>query len=200
MLRAQVGDRDALEDLLRALQPSLRRYLAGLAGAADADDLLQNVFIIVIRKIGDLEDPAVFRAWTFRIASREAFRHLRKRRVWMGKHDDDSQLENLPGPEVRPAGELLQQLLAADVVSPASRAVLMLHFQEDLSLPETAAILDIPLGTAKSRLAYGLAAIRRHVAGQESKTRPTYGPESKIRPTNGPEGKTRPTHSGGSHG
>ena len=132
----------------------------------------------------------MFRAWTFRVASREAFRHLRKRRVWMGKHDDDPQLENLPGPEVRPVGELLQQLLAADVVSPASRAVLMLHFQEELSLPETAAILDIPLGTAKSRRAYGLAAIRRHVAGLQSK----------IRPTNGPEGKTRPTHSGGSHG
>lgn len=118
----------------------------------------------------------MFRAWTFRVASREAFRHLRKRRVWMGKHDDDPQLENLPGPEVRPVGELLQQLLAADVVSPASRAVLMLHFQEELSLPETAAILDIPLGTAKSRRAYGLAAIRRHVAGLQSKIRPTNGP------------------------
>jgi RNA polymerase sigma factor (sigma-70 family) len=173
VLRAQVGDRDALEDLLRALQPSLRRYLAGLAGAADADDLLQNVLIIVIRKIGDLDDPALFRPWTFRIASREAFRHLRKRRRWTERHEDDSRLENLPGPEVRPSNELIQQLLVTDVVSPASRAVLMLHFQEDLSLPETAAILDIPLGTAKSRLSYGLAAIRRYMADLESKTRPT---------------------------
>jgi DNA-directed RNA polymerase specialized sigma24 family protein len=41
--------------------------------------------------------------------------------------------------------------------------VLLLHFQEELSLPEVAAILDIPLGTAKSRLAYGLAAIRKQM-------------------------------------
>ena len=47
----------------------------------------------------------------------------------------------------------------------------MLHFQEELSLPEVAAILDIPLGTAKSRLAYGLASIRKHV----KKTGGSYG-------------------------
>ena len=57
----------------------------------------------------------------------------------------------------------LLQLLAIAEISPASRAVLMLHFQEDLPIAEVAAILDIPLGTAKSRLAYGLASIRKHM-------------------------------------
>jgi RNA polymerase sigma-70 factor (ECF subfamily) len=47
-----------------------------------------------------------------------------------------------------------------DLVSPASRAILLLHYQQNLSLEETAAVLDIPLGTAKSRLSYGLAALR----------------------------------------
>ena len=56
----------------------------------------------------------------------------------------------------------LDQLLASDAVSPASRAVLVLHFAEEWSLPEVAAILDIPLGTVKSRLAYGLRSIRKH--------------------------------------
>jgi RNA polymerase sigma-70 factor, ECF subfamily len=41
--------------------------------------------------------------------------------------------------------------------------VLILHFQEELSLPDVAAILEIPLGTAKSRLAYGLRLIRNHL-------------------------------------
>ena len=163
VLRAQVGDWEALESLLRAVQPSLRRYLAGLAGHPDADDLLQDVLVIVIRKLGALDDPRVFRAWTFRIASREAFRHLKKRRRWVERHEDDGQLENLPMPEVRPSGQLIEQMLAIDAISPASRAVLLLHFQQELSLPEVAAILDIPLGTAKSRLAYGLAAIRKQI-------------------------------------
>ena len=68
-----------------------------------------------------------------------------------------------PAPEVRPPDEALRDLLAADAISPASRAVLILHFQEDMSLPEVAAVLDIPLGTAKSRLGYGLKSIRQYL-------------------------------------
>jgi RNA polymerase sigma-70 factor (ECF subfamily) len=56
-------------------------------------------------------------------------------------------------------------LHAADV-SPASRAVLVLHFQEDLPLTDVAAILEIPLGTVKSRLAYGSAALRRQLGAK----------------------------------
>jgi RNA polymerase sigma-70 factor (ECF subfamily) len=163
VLRAQVGDREALELLLRGVLPSLRRYLAGLAGSADGEDLLQDVMVIIIRKLGNLQDPQVFRPWTFRIASREAFRHLKKRRAWMEAHEDDFHLDNLPTPEIRPSGEELRQLLGIAEISPASRAVLMLHFQEDLPIAEVAAILDIPLGTVKSRLAYGLASIRKHM-------------------------------------
>ena len=51
----------------------------------------------------------------------------------------------------------------AGQASPASRAVLLLHYQQHLSIEEAAAILDIPLGTAKSRLSYGIAAIRKYV-------------------------------------
>ncbi len=163
MLRAQCDDREALEALLRSIQPSLHRYLAGLAGATDADDLVQDVLVIVARKLVALDDPRLFRPWSFRIASREAFRHLRKRRVWLGQHDDEAEVDDLPTPESYPPGERLRELLATGTISPASRAVLMLHFAEDLSLAEVAAILDIPLGTAKSRLAYGLRAIRKHV-------------------------------------
>jgi len=161
VLRAQCRDRDALEALLRAVQPSLRRYLSGVAGATDADDLLQDVLIIIARRIGSLEEPKLFRAWTFRIASREAFRHVRKRRRWSDRHDDDAQLDELAMPDVRPSGELLRELLATESISPASPAVLILRYEEELPLGEIAAILDIPLGTVKSRLAYGLNSIRK---------------------------------------
>ena len=56
-------------------------------------------------------------------------------------------------------------LKLVDRVSSASRAVLLLHYQQQLSLEETAAILDIPVGTAKSRLSYGVATIRKFVIG-----------------------------------
>jgi DNA-directed RNA polymerase specialized sigma24 family protein len=78
VLRAQCHDRDALELLLKSVQPVLRRYVNSLIGADDADDILQDVLIIISRKVYWLEHPDVFRAWAFRIASRAAFRHLRK--------------------------------------------------------------------------------------------------------------------------
>jgi RNA polymerase sigma-70 factor (ECF subfamily) len=163
VLRAQCNDREALEALLRSVQPSLRRYLSRLAGGTDADDLLQDVLVIVVRKLGMLDDPHLFRPWSFRIASREAFRHIRKRRLWHGRHEDDAELDDLASPDTWPAEDGLRALLAIDTISPASRAVLILHFEEELSLPEVAAILDIPLGTAKSRLGYGLNSIRKHL-------------------------------------
>ena len=147
MLRAQCGDREALELLLTAVRPSLERYVQGLVGPSDAEDVLQDVLLIVYRKLTLLQQPEVFRAWMFRVASRAAFRYLKKRNRWPDRARD----------------EALLALLASDVISPASRAVLALHFQEELSLPDVAAILELPLGTVKSRLSYGLSALRKHL-------------------------------------
>lgn len=160
MLRAQCGDREALELLLRGIQPSLHRYLCGLVGITHADDVLQDVLITVARKLGWLEQPELLRPWAFRIASRAGFKHLKRERRWLG---DDAGLEELAAPDPPPAGDLLQELSTMDGISPASRAVLVLHFQEEMTLPTIAAILEIPIGTVKSRLAYGLNAIRKQL-------------------------------------
>lgn len=75
---------------------------------------------------------------------------------------------SLPAPEPPPNSELLAELLDGNVLSPASRAVLVLHFQEDMELAEVAAVLEIPLGTVKSRLAYGLKTLRRYLEEKRS--------------------------------
>jgi RNA polymerase sigma-70 factor, ECF subfamily len=160
VLRAQCGDRDALELLLRGIQSSLHRYLHGLVGPFHGDDVLQDVLIIVAQKLVWLEEPRLFRPWAFRIASRAGFKHLKREQRWLR---DDAELEDVPAPEPPPQDELLRELQTMDGISPASRAVLVLHFQEEMSLPEVAAVLEIPLGTVKSRLAYGLTAIRRQL-------------------------------------
>jgi len=161
-LRAQCGDEEALEQLLRSVSPALRRYLSGLVGEADADDVHQDALVIVARKIAWLERPDHLRAWAFRVASRLAFRRLKIRRREI-QQAVEMELDDIPAQRTKPASDLLPELLALKAISPASRAVLVLHFQEEMSLPEVAAILDIPLGTVKSRLAYGLAALRKHL-------------------------------------
>jgi len=167
-LRAQCGDREALELLLRSVQPSLRRYVRRLTADADADDVLQNVLVAIARNVIWLVEPRLFRPWAFRIASRAAFSHLRRVRRRGVEETDDALLDALPAPEAPPDNELLAELLDGEVLSPASRAVLVLHFQEEMHLDEVAAVLEIPLGTVKSRLAYGLKTLRQYLSEKRS--------------------------------
>ena len=162
MLRAQCGDRAAMELVLRSVQPRLQRYVVRLVGADHAADVVQEVLISIARKLTWLEDPRLLRPWAFRIASRAAFRYLRKESRWRQYAQEEADVDALAAPEPPPSGELLRELLDSPELSPASRAVLVLHFQEELPLADVAGVLEIPLGTAKSRLAYGLKTLRRH--------------------------------------
>jgi RNA polymerase sigma-70 factor (ECF subfamily) len=161
VLLAQAGDRDALEQLLRNSHAPLRRYITRLAGADLADDILQETSIQIFRKLQFLREPAVFHTWALRIASRIAVSHLKRAHRWQPL-DDSPPATLTSNPDLgEPPDAAFFSLL--DRVSPASRAVLLLHYQHDLSLEETAAILDIPVGTAKSRLHYGVATLRKHL-------------------------------------
>lgn len=166
VLQAQCDDREAVEHLLRSIQDSLRRYIAGAVGPSDADDVLQDVLVIVCRKLKTLHTPELFRPWVYRIASRQAFRHVKRERRWQGRTAEEVLLDAIP--VIRPSTEVLRELLSLDELSAASRAVLALHFQEELTLVEVAAILELPLGTVKSRLAYGLGAIRKYLSKERS--------------------------------
>jgi RNA polymerase sigma-70 factor, ECF subfamily len=165
VLLAQTGDRTALEQLLREAYATLRRYITGLAGRALADDILQETSLQIFRKLPFLREPAVFRPWAFRIASRIAFSHLKHARRWLPLDDAPSERFTTLDPILgEPSDEAFLTLL--DHVSTASRAVLLLHYQHDLSLEECAAILEIPIGTAKSRLHYGVTALRKHLTSK----------------------------------
>jgi RNA polymerase sigma-70 factor (ECF subfamily) len=165
VLLAQNGDRAALEQLLRETYTPLRRYIASLAGAELADDILQETSLQIFRKLPFLREPAVFRPWTFRIASRIAFSHLKRARRWQPIEDAPPEHLATVYPSLgEPPDEAFLALL--DRVSPASRAVLLLHYQHGLSLEESAAILEIPVGTAKSRLHYGVSTLRKHLTAE----------------------------------
>jgi len=160
VLRAQTGDREALNDLLAGIQHGLYRFiLSVVSDRALAEDVLQEVFLRIYRKLTWLDDPAAFRAWAYRIASREAFRLLKRERRWSARQSDEALLESLPAAAEDPPPLDFARLV--DNASPASRAVLTLHYLEGMSLDEVAAVLGIALGTVKSRLAYGLSALRR---------------------------------------
>ncbi len=164
VLQAQSGSHEALNELFKSVQGPLFRYIISLVRDQHlAEDILQEVFIRIYRKLRWLREPEAFRAWTYQIASREAFRYLNRERRWSEQVRDETTLAALPASEQREfPRELIESLpQLVERLSPASRAVVVLFYLHELSLVETAAVLDIPVGTAKSRLAYGLEKLRR---------------------------------------
>jgi RNA polymerase sigma-70 factor (ECF subfamily) len=162
-LRAQAGDREAFDRLFRLLQEPLYRYIFSLVGArAPAEDVLQEVFILIYRKIRWLREPDLLRPWAYRIATREAFKHLKRERRWADKAEDELVLLDLPAP---PRDELAPEMITQLVerLSPASRVVIVLHYLHEMPLAEIAEVMGIAVGTVKSRLAYGLDLMRRQL-------------------------------------
>lgn len=73
VLRSQAGDRGALEELLAGVQAILFRYIRRLVGPDGAEDVLQDVFMEIIRHLRQLHEPEFFCAWAYRIATRASF-------------------------------------------------------------------------------------------------------------------------------
>lgn len=158
ILRAQAGDREALEKLMILLEKPLYRYLVRLVGdPVSAEDILQDVLLVLWRKLVWLRDPEMLRPWAFRIASRTAFKWLRKHGKLNEESLDSAATAEAPEETAAVDPELLAHI---ERLSPASRAVIALHYLEDLSLKEISEILEIPLGTVKSRLGYGIVQLK----------------------------------------
>lgn len=172
VLQAQSGSHEALNDLFKSVQEPLFRYIVSLVRDQHlAEDILQEVFVRIYRKVKWLREPEAFRAWSYQIASREAFRYLNRERHWSDQVRDEATLAAVPAaaPDSEFPRELIESLpQLVEKLSPASRAVVVLFYLHELSLIETAAVLEIPLGTAKSRLAYGLQSLRRSLAAKET--------------------------------
>lgn len=169
VVKARLGDRAALDELLRRSQEWLWGYVVGLVGDPDlAADVLQEALWSVCRKLGSLRDPESYRAWTYRIAARAAWRALRRRsRQW--EREGAELEEDVASAEPGIGDPLIRRRLRRRVAElpPRTRAVFLLHYFEDLALREAAEVLGVPFGTVKSRLAYGLERLRARLPRME---------------------------------
>jgi len=167
VVRAALGDAASLDRLLRLIQQPLFDHITFIMGDGDAaSDVLQDVLITICRSLIGLHDPGLFRAWVFRIATRAAIRA--QRRSWNTSAIRLDAVPDIPvGVSDEPAfdTELLAALpaLVAEL-PPACGVVVRLRYLEELSLIEVAEALDIPVGTVKSRAAYGVEQLRRRLS------------------------------------
>jgi RNA polymerase sigma-70 factor (ECF subfamily) len=154
------GQRSAFQALYRRYQGPVRGTLFQLCGAAELDDLVQEVFLRAWKGLPKFRQSAQFSTWLYRIAWNVAT----DRRRAQGKARSQ-----LPPTALTTSTGLtdLTQLHYEDVVqrglqtlSWEHRAVIVLHDLEDLPQQEVASILHIPKGTVKSRLHHARSALR----------------------------------------
>src|SRR5215213_2076164 len=161
--RAQAGDHEAFSVLVRGSYPRLfgvaRLILRDLDRAQDA---VQEALVLAWRDVRALRDADAWDAWLNRLTVRACYRWARKVR-----RRDVVELHVLPNDEANVSTDFSNAVVDRDQMGDElarlpvdQRAVLVLHFYLGLPLTELAAILDIPVGTAKSRLNRGLSAMR----------------------------------------
>lgn len=161
--RGEVRDRPTVAELFAdhaAFVWSLLRRLG--VPAADAEDVCQEVFVTVHRKLPELELRAAPRTWLYGIAVRTASDYRRSARV--RREDLGGELPEQPvGASQHDAAEARQDLrwldATLDALDDAQRAIFVLYEVEELPMREVAAVVGCPLQTAYSRL----HAARRHV-------------------------------------
>lgn len=160
---AKAGDGDAFMDLVQIETPdAFRLSLAILRHPFDAEDVLQEAFVRAWREIPGLRDVDRWRAWFRRIVVNAAIDTARRKKAM--------RVVPLAFHEPPPMADSSVGLAARDQVSQAmghldanDRALLALRFGHDLELPDVAAALGIPLGTAKSRLHRALGRMRKEL-------------------------------------
>lgn len=163
-MRARSGDIDAFEELVRRYTPSAYRLATAIVGEARAADVVQDAFVHAWRGLRALRDPDRFEPWLYRIVANGGRSLLRGER-----HVREIALERVPDLRDARSGDLGAAEARAVVegafrrLSAEHRTVIGLHYGAGLSIAEVAESLEIPVGTAKSRLAVALAVLRSDV-------------------------------------
>jgi RNA polymerase sigma-70 factor (ECF subfamily) len=163
VIAAKAGDGDAFMDLVQIETPeAFRLGLAILRHPHDAEDALQEAFVRAWRELPGLRDAECWPAWFRRIAVNAAIDTGRRKKAFrivpLGFHEPPPMADSSAGLADRDEVSRAMGHLDAN-----DRALLALRFGHDLELPDVAAALGIPLGTAKSRLHRALGRVRKEL-------------------------------------
>jgi RNA polymerase sigma-70 factor, ECF subfamily len=163
--RARTGDAAAFTALVRRHQRMVYSVaLRMLWDRHEAEDLSQEVFMQLHRKLAHIESESHLEFWLRKVATRQAIDRLRRdSRHLLRPLPEEPRLSGQPAAEVSPAGDpLLQRRLRGLIaqLSADARAVVVLRYQEDMDPVEIGEALDMPVNTVKSHLKRSLATFR----------------------------------------
>ncbi len=160
--KTQPDSIESLETLYSQHGPAILRYLHRLVGPKMSEDVLQDTFVQAAVHVDRLDNVGSAKAWLFKVAKNMAINHLRRKRVPV-KIDWDDLVR-------RPATEddhLEPMRRAIEDLSPDHRETILLRWYDELRYEEIAQLLQIPVGTVRSRLHHALQKLRLHMNNRE---------------------------------
>jgi RNA polymerase sigma-70 factor (ECF subfamily) len=162
------GDQQAFNALVIRWQPRIHRFAYRFfADSDDASEITQKTFIKAYQNLGSLENEAKFSSWLYRIANNLCLDELKRsgRRksspleAWMQSSEMAAEMSPAQELEHAELGAMLQKALLA--IPDEQRTVVLLKEYEGLTFREIAEVLEVSENTVKSRMYYGLKALRK---------------------------------------
>jgi RNA polymerase sigma-70 factor (ECF subfamily) len=164
--RCQLGERAAFEALVARWHEPLWRYVLGMTGdPARGEEILQEGWLRILRGIDRLRDPDRLRPWLFSIVRRTFVDRLRARYAEPRLEPLDAEPPDETPPQLDwEESESLHRALQR--LPPPDRETVVLFYLRELDLRQVAEVLEIPLGTVKSRLHRGRRTLRQELERQ----------------------------------
>ncbi|MCK4850398.1 MAG: sigma-70 family RNA polymerase sigma factor [Phycisphaerae bacterium] len=167
ILRCQTQDDAAFEEIVRLYEAPLRYFLRRIMGHdSSVDDVLQNVWLDVFRKLSELRSPRAFPVWLYRIARDKAFHTLRrsKRISQLSDHDPDMPFTvQADEQEDFSPDDAVRMHACLEKLSLKHREVLLLRFLEEMTYEDIAHVLTCHVGTVRSRIYYAKLALKKEM-------------------------------------
>ena len=167
--RIRSGDGSAFEALYRQHATRLYNLASRMMGShGEADDVLQDIFLLAYRKLGSFRGESSLGTWLYRLAMNHCLDVLRSRQTRMGQQTDS--LDEPDAPPVASPVPLVGSVSridlerAVDALPPACRAAFLLHDVEGFGHQEVGAMLGISEGTSKSQVHKARMRIRYYLA------------------------------------
>ena len=160
ILRCQLRDRQALAELIEQYEQPIRYFIRRLADDADlAEELFQETWLTVIRRIHALTDPESFTVWLYRIARNKVYAHFRRHKQ-MAELDESVEAPDDPQANAFYLDDAAKLHRCLGQLSPLHKEVLLLRFLEEMPYEQIAEVLGCRLGTVRSRLHHAKRALR----------------------------------------
>ena len=168
--RIQDGDRRAFEEFVDSYGSRVHALVRrNVENTSDGEDVTQEIFVDLFRSIGSFRGESALGTWVYRVAMNHCLKFRQRARPACVPYDEalDAE-EDWRADPLRSAArmELSDQVrVALDGLSELHRDVVILHELHGLTYQEVAAVLDVPVGTVKSRLSNAFRRLRVSLGG-----------------------------------